>query len=159
MKLSIDFTKKQSIVAYDTVIYYGKNHEAFLSGTYNPRTSYIYFDEGGTYDMVHQEHILKQHFICERCGEPKRWFESSRVSLLESAVVESESTWCRECDNEAEKKNETIIKTSKPVPDKIKVIKDFDQMIKQGLCPECESKIIYQSGCKICPACAWSMCG
>ncbi|MFA5077520.1 MAG: hypothetical protein WC488_03780 [Candidatus Micrarchaeia archaeon] len=33
-----------------------------------------------------------------------------------------------------------------------------EEKIKKGICPACDSKLIYQEGCKQCPACGWTAC-
>lgn len=32
------------------------------------------------------------------------------------------------------------------------------EKIKNGFCPSCESGLIFQEGCILCPACGWAGC-
>ena len=32
------------------------------------------------------------------------------------------------------------------------------ELIESGKCPQCESELIYESGCVHCPQCGWSAC-
>jgi predicted amidophosphoribosyltransferase len=36
---------------------------------------------------------------------------------------------------------------------------EFNNLIKQGVCPYCGSKMQPDGGCMFCPACGYSLCG
>jgi hypothetical protein len=40
----------------------------------------------------------------------------------------------------------------------MKYSEEAQELIKQGLCPVCKSKLVHSEGCRECESCGWSEC-